>query len=83
MVARDGWVAVREPRGIVNVSRRIAPPGERVPSADVQRVPLIMVKKLEAVAKRKIREAAVNVPETLGELIRVGQVDLRAIANPR
>ena len=83
MVASNRWVPIREAGGIVNVSRCIASPGQRELSADVQRVSLIMVEQLETVAEGEIGETAGNVAEPKGELIRVGQVDLRSIANVR
>src|SRR3984893_2938614 len=83
MVARNRWVPVREPRGVVNVSRCIASPGQRELSADVQRVSLIVVEKLEAIAEGEIGETAGDVAEPKGELIGVGQVQLSSIANAR
>ena len=83
MVPRDGWVAIREARSVVNVSRCVASPGQRVLSADVQRVPLIMVEQFEAVSKGEVSEAAINVAETERQLIRVSQVQLCAIADSR
>ena len=83
MVARDGWIAIREARGVVDVSRCIAPPGQRELSADVQRVSLIVVEQLETVAKGEIGETAVDVAKTKGKLIGIGQVNLRPIADAR
>src|SRR5262249_40028283 len=83
MVARDGWVAVGEARSIVNVSRCIASPRQSVLTADVQRVPLVVVKKLEALANGEVRESAVDVSETKRKLVRVGQINLSAIADAR
>ena len=83
MVAWDRWVPIRETRGVINVSRCIASPGQGELSADVQRVSLIMVQKLEAVAKGEISETAGDAAESKRELIRVGQVDLSSIANTR
>src|SRR5580704_589157 len=69
MIAGDGWIAVREARGIVNVSRCIASPGQSVLTADVQGVALIVIQQLESVPERKVREAAADVSETEGQLI--------------
>src|ERR1700688_1394206 len=55
MVARDRRIPIREPRGIVNVSRCIASPGQRELSANVQRVSLVMIEQFETVAEREIR----------------------------
>src|SRR6202051_2556671 len=42
-----------------------------------------MVEQLETVAKGEIGETAGDIPESESELIRVGQVHLRSIANAR
>jgi hypothetical protein len=60
MVARNRWIPIREPRGVVDISRCIASPGQCVLSADVQRVSLIMVEQLETVAEGEIGETAGN-----------------------
>ena len=83
MVARDSRVAVREARSIINISGCVASPGQRVLTAYVQRVPLVVVKKLEAIAKREVRESAVDVSETKRKLVRVGQINLATIADAR
>ena len=69
VIAGNGWVAIREARGVVNVGRGIAPPGQRVLSADMQRVSLIVVQQFETVAKGEIGETAVDVSESEGKLI--------------
>ena len=75
--------SVREARGVVHVRGSIGAPWKAVLSAEVQRVALVVVEELKAIAKREIGEAAVDVAESKGELIRVGQVELAAIADAR
>lgn len=80
---RWSWIAVREARRIVNVRRSIRIPRQSVLSAEMQSVALVVVEKTEAITKGKIRQTAIDITETERQLIRIGQVNLCAIANAR
>src|SRR5947207_13932288 len=54
---------------------------EIVARAQVQSVALVVIEEVEAVTKRKVGEAAVDVAKGEGELVRIGQVHLSAIAD--
>src|SRR3984957_17995782 len=49
----------------------------------MQRISLVVIEQSEAIAKRKIRQAAVDIPESERELIRVRQINLPVIVNSR
>src|ERR1700761_5947226 len=76
-------IAVGKSRSVVDVRRDERPPRQRPLPSDVQRVPLVVIEQTEAVTKRKIGKAAVDVAESKRELIRVGQVNLPAVVNAR
>src|SRR5580704_17069987 len=83
MVARDGWVAIREPRGVIDVGGSIRVPGQRVIAPDMQCVALVMIKQLKAVTEREIRQAPVDISKTQRQMIGIGQIHLASIANAR
>src|SRR6202167_2077876 len=76
-------IPVRKSRRVINVGRNKRSPRQRPLSADVQGVSLVVVEQSESVAKREIRQAAVDVPESQRELIRVRQINLPVIVNSR
>src|SRR4029077_3854477 len=70
-------------RAIIHVRRDVASPWQGPLPAEVQRIPLVVIQQPEAVPKRKIREPTINVAEAERQLVRIRQVDLPALANPR
>src|SRR5271170_3906745 len=56
-------------------------PRQRVLTADVQGVSLVVIEQAKAITKREVGESAVDVAEAERELIGVRQVDLPAVAN--
>jgi hypothetical protein len=81
MIARDHGVAIGEAGGVVEVGRSVGMEWEIVPRAQVQGVALVVIEEVEAVPKGKVGEAAIDVAEGEGELVRIGQVHLSAIAD--
>src|SRR5271170_5056951 len=75
--------AVGEARAVVHVRGSVIVPRQSVLPADVQGVALIVVQQAEAVAERKIGKAAIDVAESQSQLIRVGEIKLRAIFDTR
>jgi hypothetical protein len=43
VIARNTWICVGESRRVVTVDSKVGTPGERVLSAEMQRMPLVMV----------------------------------------
>src|SRR3984957_10679383 len=76
-------ISVRKSRRIVDIRREKRSPRQCPLPAHVQRVALVVVKQSKPVAQRKIRQPAVDIPESERELIRVRQINLPAIVNSR
>src|SRR5271154_3464601 len=85
MVARilRGGITVGEAGAVVYVAGSIRVPRQSVLPADVQGVALIVVQQAEAIAERKIGEPAIDVAESQSQLIRIGEINLRAIFDAR
>jgi hypothetical protein len=58
-------------------------PRQRILSSDVQSVPLIVIQQSKSITKREICQTAVDIAESKGKLIGVGQIKLGPIANVR
>lgn len=78
-----GRVSVGEARSIGDVGGGVGMPGQIVLGAEVQGVALVMIEKSATATEREISEAAVDAAASESELIRIGQVELRAIADAR
>jgi hypothetical protein len=67
-----GGVAVGEAGGVRDVGGGVAVPWQGEIAADVEGVALVVVEKAEAITEGEVSEAAVDIAEAKGELIRIG-----------
>src|SRR6267378_3122176 len=81
MIAGDHGVAIGEAGGVVDVGRSVGMEWEIVARTEMQGVALVVVEQGEPVAKGKVGEATVDVAKGEGELVRIRQVHLGAIAD--
>ena len=72
---------VGEAGGIGDVGRSEGMEWEIVMRAEVQGIALVVIEEFETVAEGEVCQAAVDVAEGEGELVRIGQVNLSAIAD--
>ena len=72
MVAGDHGVAVGEAGCVIDVGRSVGMEWEIVARAEMQGVALVVIEKVEAVTESEVGEAAVDVAEGEGKLIRIG-----------
>jgi hypothetical protein len=85
MIPGDRRIAVGKAGAVINVSRRVCAPRQRVLAAKMQRVALIVVEQKKARWRRSARtdQAANNATEAERQLVGLGEIDLRSILDAR
>src|SRR5258707_661694 len=85
MIPGDRRIAVGKAGGVINVRRSIRAPRQCVLAAEMKRIALVMVEQEKARGRRGTRtdQAANDAAEPKSELIGIGEIDLRPVADPR
>src|SRR5260370_33129946 len=84
MIAKDHRIAVGKAGGVIDVRRSVSAPWQCVPAAEMKRIALVMIEQEKAWGRRSARtdQAANDAAEAKSELIGIGEIELRAVANP-
>src|SRR5712664_2111075 len=84
MIPGDRRIAVREARAVINVRRSVSAPWQCVLAAEMKRIALVMIEQEKAWGRRSARtdQAANDAAEAKSELIGIGEIELRAVADP-
>src|SRR5260370_38286507 len=84
MTPGDRGIAVREAGAVINVRRSVSAPWQCVLAAEMKRIALVMIEQEKAWWRRSARtdQAANDEPEAKSELIGIGEIKLRAVADP-
>ena len=69
VVTRSIGIPVGEARRVVNICRRVTPPGKVVLPTNVQGIPLVVIEQSVTIAEREVGQAAIDVSETEGQLV--------------
>src|SRR5258708_12214010 len=85
MIPGDRRIAVGKAGGVINVRRSIRAPRQCVLAAEMKRIALVMIEQEKAWWRRGTRtdQAANDAAEPKSELIGIGEIDLRPVADPR
>jgi len=78
-LAGDAGLSVAEAGAVVDVGRGIGAPRKTDVSAHVERVALVVVERTESGREREIGEATGDGAASLGDLVRVCEVNLEAV----
>src|SRR5258707_5006976 len=81
----DRWIAVREPRAVINVRRSVSAPWQCVLAAEMKRIALVMIEQEKAWGRRSAwtDQSADDAAEAKSELVGVSQIELRTVLDPR
>src|SRR5260221_12003013 len=84
MIPGDRRIAVREARAVIDVRRSVSARRQCVLAAQMQRIALVMIEQKKARGRRSARtdQAANDAAEAKSELIGIGEIELRAVADP-
>src|SRR5260370_37326684 len=84
MIAKDHRIAVGKAGGVIDVRRSVSAPWQCVPAAEMKRIAVVMMQQEKAWWRRSARtdQAANDAAEAKSELIGIGEIELRAVADP-
>src|SRR5258708_6167556 len=85
MIPKDRRIAVGKAGGVINVRRSIRVPRQCVLAAEMKCIALVMIEQEKARRRRRAwtDQAADDAAEPKSELIGIGEIDLRPVADPR